>query len=733
MGIFSSETEIYVGTSVSRVIPDEQIVSSVKTGSLRSIIQKGRADEHIMEEAIQGLAIRGGKYFRYGRDTYIFGLPKSNVVSPLSGALEVQNVLEAIEGTSITLGYSFSSMLNYAHIARKELVGTYNYAAATDELASLSAIKGATVTLTKIILRGSTAKIQALPPEVFTAYTGTVAVEVDESISTIGLDIRYEWTVHTYNVTTHMFEDVLHTEKVTVTNNLIIPAYDVNADYFHAEYTVGGVTKYWEYKVGAGTYPALDEIYEDGYTGNGSFFPWTYFRYGAVSMDAAPESTEYLHSKKLFETLGGNYAEIAEAINANPDIGNVQQAFLYAAVPALSTNKVDSEYLFKFFSTAFINEGGTLTATSRAAFNADIDNVVFAPHANVIRDARMRTVLSHQGIWKRVVTGVIGPIGFYKNDSGISVHHTEYLDGEGASRTLTRNVSSHYYMKQISETQYEEIQVLGLTLKYYVYGNYMTVGNSGTGAQILLIPLDMSIVENFGLLQREELYARSLHYVFNSMEMVEVEWYETFIFRSILLVAGIALTVVSVGAGLKAISAAMALGEITASQAIFILIEEVAYFALKQAAFRLFVKAVGVDAAIIVAVFAILRGAYTGSQADTLTGAFANAKRMLEIACNLVVSSTKEMQETLKELSVELEEFQAYAKEQFDMLKEVEKSMTTVTALQPMMLLGESPQEFYSRTIHSENIGMIPINMVRQYVDVLLRLPTIQDTMRTMT
>ena len=733
MGLFSSETEIYVGTSVSRVIPDEQIVSSVKTGSLRSIIQKGRADEHIMEEAIQGLAIRGGKYFRYGRDTYIFGLPKSNVVSPLSGALEVQSVLEAIEGTSITLGYSFSSMLNYAHIARKELVGTYNYAAATDELASLSAIKGATVTLTKIILRGSTAKIQALPPEVFTAYTGSVAVEVDEGISTIGLDIRYEWTTSEYNSTTHAFEDVLHTEEATVTNDLTIPAYDANADYFHAEYTVGGVTKYWEYRIGAGTYSALDEIYEDGYTGNGSFFPWVYFRYNAVSMDAAPESAEYLHSKKLFETLGGNYAEIAEAINANPDIGQVQQAFLYAAVPALSSNKVDSEYLFKFFATAFINEGGTLTATSRAAFNADIDNVVFIPHANVIRDARMRTVLSHHGIWKRVVTGVIGSVGFYKNEAGILTLHTEYADGSGGLFALPRNVSSHYYMKQISETHYEEIQVLGLTLKYHVYGGYMTVGNAGTGAQILLIPLDMSIVETFGLLQREELYARSLHYVFNSMEMVEVEWYESEFFSSILLVAGIALTVVSVGVGLKAISAAIALGEITVSAATFILIEQVAYFALKQAAFRLFVKAVGVDAAIVVAVFAILRGAYIGSQADTLTGAFANAKRMLEIACNLIVSSTKEMQEILKELSVEMEEFQAYAKEQFDMLKEVEKSMTTVTALQPMMLLGESPQEFYSRTIHGENIGMIPINMVRQYVDVLLRLPTIQDTMRIMT
>ena len=732
MGFFSGETNIYVGTSIARVIPDEHIVSSVKTGSLQSIIHKGRADEYIMEEVIKGLATRGGKYFRYGRDTYVFGLPKSKVIAPLSGALEVQDVLETIEGVPITLGYSFSGMLNYAHIARKVLVSTYDYDAITDELVSLSAIKGTTVTLAKIILRGSSTKLQALPPEVFTAYTGSVAVEVDAGISTIGLDIRYAWTVYEYNITTHVFENVVHTEDVTVTNDLTIPAYDVNADYFHAEYIVGGVTKYWEYRIGAGTYPTLDGIYEDGYTENGSFLPWVYFRYNAVSMDADPESTEYLHSKRLFEILNGDYAETVATIHTNPGIGDVQQAFLYAAVPALSSNKVDSEYLFKFFSVAYANEGGTPTALSRAAFEASLEyTTTFTSHANVIRDARMRTSLSHKGIWKRIVTGVIGPVGFYKNEAEMLDYGQELPDRDGGLFLMDREISAHYYMKQISETQYEEIQVLGLTLNYFVYGNYMTVGNLRTETQILLIPLDMSIVETFSLVKREELYARSLHYVFNSMVMEELEWYETGIFKDLLVITAIVVTILTFGKAFKVIGLAISLGTITTAQAVFIL-SQLIYAALEQLAIKLFVKAVGSETAFIVAILAIARGAYLGFQAETLKGFFVNAKRMLQISCNLMISAVKDMQETLKELNLELEEFQAYAKEQFDMLKEVEKSLTSNNALQPMMLLGESPQEFYSRTIHGENIGMIPIHMVRQYVDDLLRLPTIQDTLRTM-
>lgn len=729
--MFSRKAKVFVGTVVARVIPDEHIISSVKSGTIQSIIQKGRADEYIMEEVIKGLALKGGRYFRYGQSTYTFGLPKSNVIAPLSGALEVQDVLEAIEGVPITLGYSFSGMMNYAHIARKELVDTYNYDAITDELVSLSAIKGATVTLTKIILRGSTVTLQDLPPEVFTAYTGSVAVEIDEGISTIGLDIRYEWTTSEYNPAIPGYEDVLHTEDATVTDDLTIPTYNVNADYFHAEYTVGGVTKYWEYKIGTGTYPTLDDIYEDGYTENGSFFPWTYFRYNAVSMGVDPEATEYLHSKKLFEKLDADYAETVEAIHDNPDIGDVQQAFLYAAVPALSSNAVDSEYLFKFFSVAYANEGGQITALSRAAFEASLGYVMLTPHVNQIRDARMRTILSHVGIWKRVVTGVIGPVGFYKNGAEMLEYAQAYLDRYGETTYVNRRIPSHYYMKQISETQYEEIQVLDLTLKYHVYDGYMSVGDMDTESQILLIPLDMSIVETFSLLKREELYARSFHYVFNSMVMVKVKWYQTGFFRAFLLVAAIAVTIISFGKGFKAIGAAIAAGTITIPQVVFIL-SQLAYAVLEQLAFKLFVKAVGVENAFIVAVLAIFKGVYTGFEAETFKGFYANAKRMLEISCNLVATAVKDIQETLKELNLEMEEFQAYAKDQFDMLKEVEKSLTNDNALQPMMLLGESPQEFYSRTIHGENIGMIPINMVRQYVDTLLRLPTIQDTLRTM-
>lgn len=729
MGLFSRKAKIFVGTSAARTIPDDQIVSSVESGTTQFIINGGNIDEHIMEDAVKGLAIKAKNYFNFGRDHYVYGLPKSNIISPLSGALEVQEVLEDIEGATVTVSYSFTNTLNYAHIARQELLSTYGYDADTDELPDISDIKGATVTLTKIILRASTVNLTDLPPEAFLAYTGSIAVEVDEGISTIGLDIRYEWVASEYNPSIPGYEDVLHTEDITVTNDLTIPSYDVNADFFHVEYLVGGDTKYWTYKIGTGTYPSLDNIYEEEYTENGTYLPWTYFRYAATSMDVDPESTEYLSSKKLFHKLGADYAETVAAVNENPDIGDVQQALLYAAVPALSTNQVDSEYLFKFFSVAYANEGGQLTALSRAAFEAALNYSMLNPFINRIQDARMRMLIGHSGIWKRIVTGVIGPVGFYKNEAEWIEYTEEYVNREGVISTNTRDVSSHYYMKQINETQYEEIQVLNLRLQYHVYDGYMSVGDIDTETDTLLIPLDMSIVSTFGFLKREELYARSFHYIFNSMEMVKVKWYQTGFFKVFMLVAAIAITIYSLGTGIKVIGAAMAAGTLTIAKLVWIIATEVFWIALKQVSVKLFVKAVGIETAFVVAIIAALNGVRVGFEASNLQGFVANAKLMLSVSCNLIQSTVKEIQDILKDINLELAEFNTYAEQQFKLLEDVEKSLEKNPAMQPMLLLGEKPDAFYSRTIHSENVGMIPIHMVRQYVDDLLRLPNIQDTL----
>jgi hypothetical protein len=45
-----------------------------------------------------------------------------------------------------------------------------------------------------------------------------------------------------------------------------------------------------------------------------------------------------------------------------------------------------------------------------------------------------------------------------------------------------------------------------------------------------------------------------------------------------------------------------------------------------------------------------------------------------------------------------------------------------------MVVFGEKPDEYYARTIHSGNVGLESMNIVQNFVDISLRLPTMQET-----
>lgn len=76
---------------------------------------------------------------------------------------------------------------------------------------------------------------------------------------------------------------------------------------------------------------------------NGSFFPFIYFRYNSQVQHAEPTLV------KLTEYLGVNFINLRDAVNANPDIGSIEEALIVMAVPANSTNPTELKYLYMFF------------------------------------------------------------------------------------------------------------------------------------------------------------------------------------------------------------------------------------------------------------------------------------------------------------------------------------------------------------------------------------------------
>jgi hypothetical protein len=72
--------------------------------------------------------------------------------------------------------------------------------------------------------------------------------------------------------------------------------------------------------------------------------------------------------------------------------------------------------------------------------------------------------------------------------------------------------------------------------------------------------------------------------------------------------------------------------------------------------------------------------------------------------------------------------FQSDAETKMKLLEDAQSLLDSNLRLNPLVIFGETPDDYYRRTVHSGNIGIIGYAAVHDYVEVALRLPTLSDT-----
>lgn len=718
---FASKYVTSVGTSVTRVVEDASVPRAVRAGTIKALFQDGNVPEYVMEELIGSIGVRAERMYRYAEQHYTHGLPSGAVFSSSQGRQQVEDTIEQIEGQQVLLEYSHYGPFNATHVGWMKLIAEYGYNQATNELAVLTAQKGHPVYLKDMVVVVPADELATLNPAVLeiwgaaanngytpqrpegTALTGlskATPVQTSATLTELQLKVSYTWQAGW---------DV-HTESIMV----LLSEYDETAGYFHAKYSVNGQSKYWLYKDNSGTYPALDEVYVDGPAVSGSYFPFTYFRYNKQAIDTSPSSPAYQTSKKMMKQLGIDYDAMIDSINENPDIGDVEQAMLTFAVPAVSTNPMECRYLFDYFSTLhYTANGGTLPSLglfNQRFFNRKANSIV-------IKDAQFKMALGNNGIYKQLVAGTIGSVGTYTSAYELETQFTKYYDAETGSETqVPVTVRSHHYRHQVSAGMYEQITVTDLSMTYYVFGDYTTTGDETDS--ILLVPIDRSIAGQYTISEREELYTRSLHFVFNSRVVTKVKWYQTGVFKAIMFIIAVVITIYNPPAGLAALQLTGAALVIAA-----IVINLVIGFVLQQA-FRLFVRVFGADVAQAIAIIAIIYGGYRMIQQGSLQATWAT--ELLQLSNGL---NSAALQDRMSDLLNEQQEFNLFAEKQEDLLEAANKLLETSQVLEPITIYGEKPEDFYNRTVHFGNIGTLGITAISSYVDIALTLPKINDTL----
>lgn len=739
MGLFGSKTVTTVGTSVSRVISDDLLPNSTRTGVLKSIINQGELTDYVMEELVNSVAVRADRMYAYAKDNYTYGLPSGQRVTTNQGATAVKAVLSLIEGSTVTIDYSHIACPNDLHIGWMTLVNQYGYDNETNQLDVLSAQKETPVYLKDMVVIVPESMVATIIPGALNqwgapARAGVTPDRADTS-AVLGTLLQASPVYSDPNATTdyvkvtYVWQVIENGVKVTKEESfsISVEAYNDVASYFHVRYFVGSKAKYWMYLIGSGTYPTLDAVTATEHSTSGTYFPFAYLRYNKVNQADDTSTDGYKTSKKMVKYLGMDFDTVADAINENPDIGDVEQAMVMLAVPANTENETERRYLFEFFDELYKEEEDKLSVPTIASISAALSTnsvtSVTTETSIVIQDKRFKMALTNQGIYKRTVGGSIGDVDTH--DSGYTVDNidTGYVNAEdGVTYSQLTPIKTHYYRKQVTESLYEEIRVVGLKMVYWVYGDYTTTGDDED--DILMIPVDRSITETYSIPDREVLYARSLHYIFNSRVVTKLKWYQTGLFQVIVLIIAIIITVVTEGAdGGSAIGAALGVSGVT--ELIAIIVVNYIIGQLIAAGFKLFVQAFGTKIASIVAVIAILYGGYQIMESGSVAGA-PFASDLLQVSTGL---SKAIIESKMSDLLGEAKAFEDYAEAQNKLLEDAQELLEGKSNLSPFVIFGESPEDFFNRTIHYGNIGTLGFDAIQSFADIALTLPTIDETL----
>lgn len=753
MGFFSAEYDVFVDTTVVRVVEDDQIPDVSRNSVVESVITGKDYTTTLFENLLNNSTANYQKAYNYAKNGhYVYGLPDTHIITSGRGAGEVKAAIEAEIGQTISIEYLEFAPLNHTHMAWQELYNGLGYNRETNEIESLSVAEGFAVYLDKIepVYQTTDAgepepghwsqwgesSLSGWTPERQITLSGNY-LNVNPIIGpteTDGYNIHYVWQDD---------DGVIHRGSSFTS----LTAY-VQQEYFQVRYNyvdTDSVTyaRHWTYQYNEGTYPEVDAVYDLVYQTNGTYFPFAVFKRNYINLadDSLSETSAYQSTSKLLEHLGIDFKSMGASIEENPDSVDIEQAVMMMAVPANSTNTVDIEYLFEFFNK--LNDETPYEEVMDNPYAVVINNPYYrdnarsssertltvprASYAVVFQDADFRMTLSYGGITKKLKSGVLGKIGTVESDTSTHTYSTSvYNTSENPSHLNERSSGiNRIYKKQVSANTYIEIVVIDPTMRYSIEGRYGTVAKAKDDN--LLIPLDKLVCDKLGHLTRSKLYPRSLHFVFNSRLVQRLQWFQTHTFRVVLIVVTIAVTLLS--GGFTSFLAEFAAAYAAGFTALALFLAKVVLFQLiLNYAFRLIVREIGVEFAFYLAIVAAATG--IAAHLDMVPGIGENMATTLLVASNgLIYGGNRVQTEDFNALLAEAEDYEDLVEDQLAELERANNLLNSDVHLHPFIIFGEKPGEYYNRTIHTGNPGIAGVEFVESFVDASLTLPDITDTL----
>ena len=569
MGLFSRDEKIYVSSVIYQLGNElDEIPDVIKASVIGSKMRGENTTRSIKSAIIDGQGVKLRQAFAYAKKSYYAGLPLGlNRVSNEQDAAVIEMLTQeylttTFGSTHVLQSVSVEYDTNYMAVLQQQIEAKYNYNFWEEKVHT--SVFGIPV--------DSTLELEALQEDLVNHDDeyGWRLTFTKPDTTTVTFDEWYPvtlWTDTDDLVQWRLFMFVSISGAPAVTMTYTTPGTSAALNLFLKNI----VTK------ASGTFPGL--VLKKGMTkknkGNAWYDERPFYSKFPISESVWKASTKYKTTKGYARRLGVDPKRLKKAIKESPDENQIDYVFVQPGTIISSPNQCAMEYHFNYFNRLRLS-----FPDNKPAFDAWLaktggmmtkDEANRCPAQSVrIRDPDDENNCVNMEIAWRYMTyeeksGTLAKpyeMEAYRDALGSGVKTILVRWGRG-TKSLKYDFTKLFIRKRLTETTYAELMICGLWHENYVYKGKSVKsgvwdafndpdGDFGTG---FIIPLEISVFMTLSGREQLQLAQEALHVVFNCYKVVKEKWYQTGIFKVVMVIVSIVVIVITWGAATPYVAA----------------------------------------------------------------------------------------------------------------------------------------------------------------------------------
>jgi hypothetical protein len=393
--------------------------------------------------------------------------------------------------------------------------------------------------------------------------------------------------------------DITVTFEDTSTSTFTPTDFVGGAEYLYATYLLDDVTGIYIYRIGSGN-PSLDSLAADEVPDpDGEYFPFIPIRLDNEFLSTTFEPDGYALAKKAYKKAGGgSFDDLIAKIEDNADLDDIDFAYVVYGVPLNTASNEGKEYLYRFFDrirvgqipdeidiTTYIGEMEDYNAEYSTYQEAQMEWVIggkVGPRPTYPTTHRQTSPKSYITIrstgdldtnfhnkisWRFIgeTTGVglkeVGrvPGEIWLEDGGLAEQSLAEFTVDDLPFSTDFSEGDVFTISwQVDDDNWKMLTISGAKFENRIYNGKSVVIKPSEAFDDedesgFLVPLHYETIREMSLINSTQLATQCAFVVFNCYEVVKTKWYQSFIFKIILVVVIIAITVLTGGVGASGI------------------------------------------------------------------------------------------------------------------------------------------------------------------------------------